>query len=731
VNGTSEACTAARPTATVRTAMLRVASALLLLASLATAQQPPELRVGKAADLTVDGRLDEAAWQSAASIDGLTAIEPVQGARPAVGTEVRVLADSKNLYIGVRCYDDPEQLTAFAVARDAGLGSEDHVKIVLGPVADGRTGYVLAINPRGARYDALVADRGESENPDWNGAWEARTHVDADGWTLEVRVPVAILVFDGDSDRWQFNVERRVQRLLERSRWSTPRLDQRVTQLSRAGYLVGLPEFDLGLGVLVMPSAVARSVRSNDPTENAIGDEFDGSLDASLRITPELSAIVTVNSDFAEADVDRRQINLTRFPLFFPERRPFFYEGADAFDFGLGLQRNIVPFQSRRIGLVDGRTVPLDFGGKVVGRVDGTSVGALLTRTGNEPGVAPASTMGVVRLRQDVLAESNIGVLATTGDPLGRNGSYTIGADATYQTSRLFGDRNFLIGVFGLTMGRDDIDGNPGAYGIKVDYPNDDWDIVWQSWRIDEDFDPSLGFVPRPGVYKHRVGADYGIRPQNGWLRRQVFAVSGSLYTDLSHRWQSYEVEVVPVDFTFESGDEVGVFASAEGDRPDVDFNLSDGAVVAAGDYEWLRYGGYVSTASKRALTASLGWTGGEFYDGRLNQWEASARAFLGPLVTVEANGQWNRGSVGGTRFEADLYGVELQFTFSPDLTWTTFAQFDTESDSLGVNTRLRWDITPVARLFVVYNADATDPFDRWRTQRQAGTVKVQYEMRF
>ncbi|MEM7201638.1 MAG: DUF5916 domain-containing protein [Planctomycetota bacterium] len=712
------------------TRRLLIAAVALGCAGAAIAQKAPELHVGKAEKLTVDGRLDEAAWQTAHKIDRLTAIEPVQGAEPAVGTEVRVLADQKNLYIGVRCYDDPDQLSAFAVARDASLRSEDHVKIVLGPVADGRTGYVLAVNPRGARYDALVANRGESENPDWNGAWEARTNIDTDGWTLEVRVPVAILVFNGKSDRWQFNVERRVQRLLERSRWSTPRLDQRVTQLSRAGWIVGVPKFDLGLGVLVMPSAVARSVRSNQPVEDT-GDEFDGSLDASLRITPELSAIITVNSDFAEADVDRRQINLTRFPLFFPERRPFFYEGADAFDFGLGLQRNIVPFQSRRIGLVEGRTVPLRFGSKVVGRVGGTSVGALLTRTGSEAGLAPASTMGVVRLRQDVLAESNVGILATAGDPLGRDGSYTIGADATYQTSRLFGDRNFLVGVFGLTMGRDDIDGNPAAYGIKVDYPNDDWDIVWQSWRIDEGFDPSLGFVPRPGVYKHRVGADYGIRPQNGWLRRQVFALGASLFTDLSHRWQSYEVELVPVDVTLESGDEFAVTASAEGDRPSIAFDLSDGAVVAPGDYEWFRYGAFFSTATKRAVTGSLGWNGGDFYDGQLNQVEASARAFLGPLVTIEANGEWNRGRVGGQSFSTDLYGVEVQFTFSPDLTWTTFAQFDTESDSLGVNTRLRWDITPVARLFVVYNEDATDPFDRWRTQRQAGTIKVQYETRF
>ncbi|MCK5945173.1 MAG: carbohydrate binding family 9 domain-containing protein, partial [Planctomycetes bacterium] len=547
-------------------------AAAIGIARTTAAQMPrtPELVAGAADAIALDGRLDEPAWQQAARIDRLTAIEPVQGAEPAARTEVRVLADRRSIYIGVRCHDDPDLLTAFAVARDAALDAEDHVKVVLGPLADGRTGYVLAVNPRGARYDALVADRGESENPDWNGAWEARTNIDANGWTLEIRVPVAILAFDGSADRWQFNVERRVQRLLERSRWATPRLDQRVTQLSRAGWITALPRFDLGLGVLVMPSAVARSVRSNDPVEDEIGDELDGSLDASWRITPELSAIVTVNSDFAEADVDRRQINLTRFPLFFPERRPFFYEGADAFDFGLGLQRNVVPFQSRRIGLVDGRTVPLRFGSKVVGRVGPTSVGALLTRTGGEHGLAPAATMGVVRVRQDVLAESNVGLLATTGDPLGRDGSYVVGADATYQTSRLFGDRNFLIGVFGLTMGRDDIDGNPGAYGIKVDYPNDDWDIVWQSWRIDEDFDPSLGFVPRPGVYKHRFGADYGVRPQNGWLRRQVFAFEASLFTDLSHRWQSYEIEAVPLDFTLESGDQFAVLASTQGDRPDV-----------------------------------------------------------------------------------------------------------------------------------------------------------------
>ncbi|MFK7739101.1 MAG: DUF5916 domain-containing protein [Planctomycetota bacterium] len=712
------------------------AAAICWLSSMADAQSPapaaaPELASGSAIDIQIDGRLDEPAWRQAASIDGLTAIEPVQGEPSAVRTEVRVLADSKALYIGVRCHDDPAAMTSFAVARDADLGSEDHVKIVLGPVADGRTGYVLAVNPRGARYDALVANRGESENADWNGAWDARTTTDDGGWSLEIRVPVSILVFDGDATRWQFNVERRQQRRLERSRWATPRLDQRVTQLSRAGYITDLPSFDLGLGLLLLPSGVARSIRTNDPTDPDAGEELDASLDASLRITPELTAIFTVNSDFAEADVDRRQINLTRFPLFFPERRPFFYEGADAFDFGLGLGRQIVPFQSRRIGLVEGQAVPLRFGTKVVGRVGGTSVGGLLTRTGGEAGVAPASTMGVLRLRQDVLAESNVGVFATTGDPLGRPGSYTLGADATFQTSRLFGDRNFLVGIFGLTMGRDDIDDNPGAYGIKIDYPNDDWDIVWQSWRIDEDFDPSLGFVPRTGVYRHRFGVDYGVRPQNDWLRRQVFAISGSMFTDLSHRWETYELTAVPIDATLESGDSFGAFASAEGDRPDINFNLSDGAIVPAGEYEWLRYGAFFSTASKRAVAIDVFWNGGEFYDGTLDTFELEARTVLGSLVTVNVSAEWNRGRVSTGRFSTDLYGAELALTFSPDLTWTTFAQFDTESDSLGINTRLRWDISPVSRLFVVYNSDAVDPFGSWRTQQRGGTVKAQYEFRF
>ena len=438
------------------------------------AETVPSLQVGVLPDdLRLDGVLDEEAWSGAPAIENLTMVEPTEGAAPTLRTTVRVLADARQLVIGVRCFDpDPTGIVSYAVARDSSLGGEDHVRIVLGTFRDGRTGYVFSVNPAGARYDALVARRGEGENSSWDGIWEAATSRDDQGWSVEIRIPVRTLSFKEGLDAWHFNVGRRVQRLLERHRWAGARLDWRITQTSHAGLLTDLPEFDLGLGLAVRPALVA----SESQVDRSRDRDFDlePSLDVAWKPTPDLTVQLTANTDFAETEVDTRRTNLTRFPLFFPEKRAFFLEGADAFDFGLGVGRDLVPYHSRRIGLVGGEEVPLLFGAKTHGRLGDTSIGALFAHTGHETDVAPSQAMGVMRVRQDILEESTVGMIATVGDPEGRHGSYMTGADFTYQTSRAWGDKNFLAGAWALTADHENSAGDSrSAMGGKIDYPND------------------------------------------------------------------------------------------------------------------------------------------------------------------------------------------------------------------------------------------------------------------
>jgi hypothetical protein len=696
------------------------------------AQEPkaPELRVGRAAAIVVDGRLDEPAWAAAAVGGDFRTTDPVEGGTPNGRTELRVLADDQAVYIGVRCFDpDPLAIVAHAVARDANLSGEDHVRIVLGPFLDGRTGYVFAVNPRGARYDALIAGRGEYEDKDWDGPWQARANVDADGWTVEIRLPVTMLTFPEGSDQWHCNVERRVQRLLERSRWANPRRDHRITNLVAAGHLLGIPRFDLGLGIAVRGAMVGRVEKVDAATPSDL--DAEPSADLTWRITPQWSGVMTLNTDFSETEVDARRTNLTRFPLFFPEKRSFFLEGKDAFDFGLGIGQSVLPFQSRRIGLVSGKAVPLHAGAKVLGRTGGTSIAALLAQTGAESGVSPDSTMGVVRVRQDVLAQSNVGLLATTGDPLGDSGAWLGGADATYQTSDLSGGRNFLVGVWGLSMDSAATDGTSTAYGGKIDYPNDDWDINLSWRRVDEDFAPPIGFVARPGIEQLHFGVDRAFRPENGWLRRQTFESGADWITDLDGNLVSWFVFMALVNAEFESGDGFEFNLISQGERLDEDFEIGDGVVIQPGDYDWLRYRAVVATAEKRAVAGEVSWRFGDFYDGTLDQWGVQLRAVLSSWLTVRGETDIVRGRLPQGEFAEDVYGVTFACTFSPDLTLDSFLQYDTESDSLGTNTRLRWDLTPASQVFLVVNYNAFDPGGTWTSDARETVVKVQHEVRF
>ncbi len=693
-------------------------------------EEPPSLEIGRVTGpIQIDGVLDEPDWQAASAIPDLVMIEPTEGARPTGRTEVRVLAGVSAIVFGFVCEDpDPAGIVSFTKQRDGELDEEDHIKIVLDPFRDGRSGYVLAVNPGGARYDALVADRGEGENPSWDGIWEAGTHRNQKGWTLEIRVPILTLSYKKGLNEWAFNVQRRVQRLLETDRWASPSRDYEITQTSQAGSLTDVPEFDLGLGLGVRP-AVTGGYERPEPGASV---EWNGepSLDLQQRLGPNLLSSLTVNTDFAETEVDTRQTNLTRFPLFFPEKRTFFLEGSDIFDFGLGLGEEVIPFFSRRIGLVEGEEVPILAGGKLNGRVGETNVGALVVGTRSVEGLAPEATMGVARVQQNVLAESSFGGIATFGDPQGRTGSALAGADFTYQTSRFRGDKNFLVGVWGLTMVRDDLDGDTNAWGGKIDYPNDLWDVAFTYQRIGDDFDPSLGFVPRRAIKNYRGGMSFMPRPETEWIRQFFFELRPLLTTDLEDRWESYRLFTAPLNVLLESGDRFEYNFVPEGERLLEPFEIAEGVVIPPGSYEWLRHRVEWEFAAKRKLNGQLTWWFGAFYGGTLDQIEVEGSWTPSPVVTLEAVLERNIGELPWGSFDQALFGTRVRLNLSPNLDLTSFIQYDNESRSVGTNTRFRWNFRPEGDIFVIYNHNLTDLLERWERDSDALIVKLQYMFR-
>ncbi len=488
----------------------------LVAPSRAQEAQRPALRVGSLpSDLQLDGILDEDAWATADAISSLTMIDPEEGGPLTGHTTVRVLASAKEIIIGVICRDpDAAGIVSYSKARDSQLRGEDHIKIIFDTFLDERSGYIFAVNPSGARYDALVARQEEGENANWDAVWEAATANGADGWSVEIRISVQSLSFDPTLQEWGFNVERRLERLQEVSRWSSPRRAAKISQTSRAGRLTGLPGFSVGAGLTVRPAVVGGGGKPG--IDEDVSGTFEPSLDVQQRIGANVIASGTVNTDFGETEVDTRRTNLTRFSLFFPEKRTFFLEGSDIFDFGLGLQSSfrteLAPFHSRRIGLSGGEEVPLNVGGKMNGRVGNTNFGALAVRTGQVDQLVSATEMGVFRVKQNVLSESSAGVIATIGDPEGRAGSWMTGVDFTYQTSRLWGNKNFLAGAWVMTTDRADLNGDKTAFGAKIDYPNDTWDVAVTYKRIgDENLLPTYPSSCQPNAtpVKCRLGRSH------------------------------------------------------------------------------------------------------------------------------------------------------------------------------------------------------------------------------
>lgn len=708
----------------------------------------PSLLVGSLdGEIELDGLLSETVWENAPAIENLTMIEPVEGGELTGLTRVRILAGPRTLIIGVEAWDpDPGSIVSTSKARDPELEAEDYIKIVLDPFLDGRTGYIFALNPGGARYDALVARRGEGEDPQWDAVWEAETARSAEGWSAEVSIPLQSLTFNGSLRRWGFNVERRIERLQEVSRWASPFRDAKIAQTIRAGFITGLPVFDTGLGLTVRPAVVAGSQKSGE------GESWDGTFEPSLDVFQRLgsnsTAMVTVNTDFAETEVDTRRTNLTRFPLFFPEKRTFFLEGSDIFDFGVGMSSHyhsdIVPFFSRRIGLYEGDAVPLRVGGKVSGKVGDTNFGGLVTRTGKVDDLVPGSTMGAFRIRQNVLEESNVGVLATVGDPSGADGSYLVGADATYQTSSLFGSKNFIAGVWGLKTDREDLDGDKTAFGLKIDYPNDTWDLALIYLRIGDGFDPAMGFVPRAGIRKAMSGISYKLYPSSlPWLRMMNHQVRPSVVWGTDGGWESYRFFTAPINWRLESGDRIEVNVSPEGEQLMEPFTIADGVVIEPGSYHFTRYRLEWELAAKRPVSGQLTWWFGGFYDGNLDQIEAQVRLRPSELIIFDLTATRNTGELSAGDFEQQVYGLRTLVNVSPDLQLTSFVQYDDETKELGTNTRVRWTFHPLGELFLVYNynvVDLTNDPDgpggnlergkRWTLNGTQFMLKVQYALR-
>ncbi len=684
--------------------------------------------------INLDGILDEDDWKNAPILQDFLTTEPIEKGTPSFQTIVRVIANEKFVIFGIECKDsNPNDIVKFSKIRDANISDEDYIKIVLDPFLDGQSGYIFAVNAFGARYDALVSNRGESENEDWDAIWEAQVTMNDDGWTTEIRLPIQSINFKKGQTTWGFNIERRIQRNQETIRWANVQRDQWFIQTSRAGLLINLPEFDYGIGLNIRPSLVTKLTKKGADADYNF--KAEPSLDVSQRLSPNVLATLTINTDFAETEVDTRQTNLTRFPLFFPEKRTFFLEGSDIFEFGFGTGRStVLPFFSRRIGLFGNSEVPILAGAKINGRINKTAFAGLGVRTksfNNNEQDYDATHMGVFRVRQNVLKESSIGVIASVGDPLSRDGSWMSGADFTYQTTSFNGDKNFIAGGWALYTDRSDLMGDKSAFGVKIDYPNDKWDIAAVYSRIGEQFDPSYGFVPRKGIHYMRLGGTFAPRPEWSWVRQMRHQIFATYIKGINGNWQSYNVFTAPINWRLESGDRIEFNIRPTGENITVPFEIAEDVAIPAGEYHFMRYRLEGEFAAKRKLSGQASWWFGSFYEGNLDQIELQLNWNPTALMGIEFNGVRNIGRLPWGDFDQTLIGSRIRFNVNSDLQLNSYIQYDTDSRVLGINARIHWIFSPLGDVIFVLNHNTfNDPMENWELQNQQILLKVRYNFR-
>ena len=702
------------------------------------------VRVSEA--LRIDGTLDERVYQEILPAGGFIQAEPSVGMPATEQTDVWVLFDDDNLYISARCWDSaPEsEWVANEMRRDNfGIFQNDAIGILLDTFYARRNGIILNVTPIGGRTDAQMFDE-RSFNPDWNPIWDTQVGRFDGGWTVEVAVPFKSMRYrPGRAQVWGLQIQRRVRRLNEYSSLAAlpAEYGQRgLFMASLAATLVGLEVPAGGRTFEVKPYAIAdlssdraRAI-SNDPGG-------DGGLDVKVGVTQSLVADFTVNTDFAQVEADEQQVNLTRFSLFFPEKREFFLENQGVFAFGGagagafgGGGTTPVLFYSRQIGLSRGQEVPIDGGGRLTGRVGKFSLGVLNIQTDDarEAG-AVATNFSVVRLRRDLLRRSSIGALFTgrSVSAAGTGSAETYGVDGLFSFFDNLNINTYWAKTTTPGLREDDL-----SYRGQLDYNGDRHGVQLEHLVVGDHFNPEVGFLLRDDFERTFGSYRFSPRPQGIALIRK-FTWEGSIdyITDGAGVLETRENQG-RFDIEFENSDQFNVTYTRSYEFLEQPFRIAPGVTIPVGGYGFQAVQAGFTFGQQRPLSGRVSVQHGGFFSGdRTSVGVNQGRVELTPQFSLEPSYSYNRVDLPEGLFETHLVRTRTTFTMTPLMFVSALVQYNSSSNSLSTNVRLRWEYTPGSELFIVYNEDRdTDPLmpNRFSELRnRAVVVKVNRLFRF
>ncbi len=726
---------------------------LLCLPSLLPAQEFPgrkqieayQLESGE--EVIFDGKIEENFWDTIKPATGFRQREPNEGVIASERTEVRIAYDEEYLYLGVMLYDsDPSGIKANQKRRDVRIVADERFTWIFDTFNDQRSAYFMEINPNGLRTDGLISTgQGNSINLNWDGIWDARTIISEFGWSAEIKIPFRTLNFDIESDRWGINFMRVIRRKSETALWSGYRRNQGIDRPQDAGLLTGLTGMSQGLGLEVVPFGVLNGSEQRLDAGDDTQAKIDGGLDINYSITPSLKASLTFNTDFAEAEVDQRQVNLTRFPLQFPEQRDFFLEGANIYEFAPASGVN--PYFSRRIGLRDGAPVPITYGTRLLGNTGDYNLALLHVRTGEKDDVRPEN-FSVARVKRNLGSESTAGLIYTRrsardaiDDRPSLQERYTLGGDLDLGTSRFMGRNNLQFQAFFVfhnsPFASDDTTDTDvwdrSSRGFRLNFPNQPWSAHVSYREFGKAFDPALGFTPRNAFRRLQPTIDYTPQFSDSEIIRQVgWGIRFEHLTDLDFDLLTQYLTFTLFDIELVSDDQLSFSVTRNYERLEQPFDIKrDGSVILPVDeyVNWLA-SVEMETASYRKISLEASFEGGGFWSG--SRIEYGAEVTVRPFPGIELSPEYIRTDVNvEEKFSTDLVRFEANLDFTTSLFLTTNIQFDNLSDLLAINNRLRWIITPGSDLYVVYKHNWIDRGVGLRTSQRSGALKVSYTHRF
>ena len=720
--------------------MIRTLSLYLLLAVFSVQMFGQSVQVGQGRDQkaiamvrtdtppVIDGVLDDAVWANAAYLDEFHQIIPVEYAEPTERTEVRLLYDDDALYVAAKLFIDPDDITANILKQNTTIfSSDDYFSVSFDSFNTQRGGYFFGINPNGVRADGLYRNISQFYG-DWDSIYYAETSIVEDGWIAEFEIPFKSISFDPTNDTWGMNFSRRIQSKNEQMVWVS---NDRRFDPSSSGLATGMQGMNQGLGLDIVPSTSITNDRNY--IAGTSDTNIEPSLDVFYKLTSGLNASMTVNTDFSATEIDDRQVNLTRFSLFFPEKRDFFLREADIFEFGR-LNQNGRPFFSRRIGLSrGGQTIDLELGGKISGRIGDWELGALSIRQDESLGV-DADTLSIVRVKKGIFAESQVGAIVTEGNPTANLDNSLAGMDFLYRKSNLPGGRIFEVSSWYQQSSTEGIAGDDSAAGISVALPSQEGltgQVLFN--RFEDNFNPALGFANRVGVDQSVAEINYNWRPDTGPFQSLYFSAEWERFDDSAGNLQSESVSFTPLELTTDIGDAMFLRSNFSTEVLVTPFQIYPGVVLAPGEYDFENHGIEFRGANFRRVTGRVAYIEGTFWSGR--QKRVFGNVTWTPSPRIKANVGFNitNAKLPEGDFITRLLTAGFDYVFSNKLSLVNLIQYDNFSETLGINMRLNWIPVPGQEFFFVvnHNMEDYDRDNRFHSAAFTVTAKFSYTFRY